>query len=173
MSMQVLRELKHSPPVDGDAVHGDVPQVSEQTGTSQQQLFPRTLSLSPADTVLLKDLLEDINKLGFDIQEFGLNTFIINGIPSELAGKNEETGLVESLIEQYKANIDLKLDIKENVARSMARSAAIKKGQPLTVETMQALIDQLFACEMPFKSPAGKNCFLTFELDELEKRFEG
>lgn len=146
--------------------------LNEQTASTQQQLFPKTLTLSPSDAVLLKNLLGEINKLGFDIQEFGLNTFIVNGVPSELAGRHEEARLIETLLERYKANADLKLDMRENIARAMARSAAIKRGRNLTVEEMQALIDQLFACSLPFKSPSGRNCFISMELEELEKRFE-
>ena len=147
--------------------------LNEQASSSQQQLFPSTITLPPADAVLLKDLMEEINKLGFDIQEFGLNTFVINGVPSELAGRNDEINLIDSLLEQYKSNVDLKLSSREKIARSMARSAALKKGQRMSKEEMKALIDQLFACDLPFKSPSGRNCFLTFEMDELEKRFEG
>lgn len=147
--------------------------LNDQSASTQQQLFPRTVTLSPTDAVLLKDILAEVNKLGFDIQEFGLNTFVVNGVPSEMAGKQDETALVESLLERFKANTDLKLGVRENIARAMARSAALKRGQPLSKEEMQALIDRLFACETPFKSPSGRNCFLTFEIEELEKRFEG
>ncbi len=146
--------------------------LNEQSASTQQQLFPKTVALSPNDAVLLKNLLPEINKLGFDIQEFGLNTFVVNGIPSELAGRKEESGLVESVLERYKANADLKLDMRENIARSMARSAATKRGKILSPEEMQVLIDQLFACSLPFKSPSGRSCFITMELENLEKRFE-
>lgn len=147
--------------------------LNAQAASTQQQLFPRTVSLSPTDAVLLKDIAEEINKLGFDVQEFGVNTFVVNGVPSEIAGKTDEAALIESLLEQYKSNVNLALDMRENIARSMARSASIKRGKVLTEEEMQALIDQLFACEVPFKNPSGRNCFLTFELEELEKRFGG
>jgi DNA mismatch repair protein MutL len=147
--------------------------MQQQKGAAQQQLFPRTLTLSPIDAALLQEILEQINLLGFDIQEFGANTFVINGLPSELAGKRDEVKVIESLLEQYKRNLNLKLDIQENIARAMARSAAIKPGQALSAQEMQALIDKLFACEVPFKSPSGKNCFITFELESLAKRFEG
>jgi len=146
--------------------------LHDQSTSTQQQLFPKTLTFSPSDAVLLKTLLPEFNKLGFDIQPFGLNTFVVNGIPAELAGDQEESGLVETLLEQYKTNAEMKLEVRENIARSMARSAAIKRGTPLSAEEMQALIDQLFACSLPFKSPSGRNCFITVELDELEKRFE-
>lgn len=147
--------------------------LQQQQNATQSQLFPRTLSLSPSDANLLTDVLETVNSLGFDIQEFGTNTFVVNGVPSELAGKQDELKLIESLLEQYKNNLNLKLDIKENIARSMAKSASIKTGQSLEVEEMQALIDQLFACEVPYKSPSGRKCFISVELDELAKRFEG
>ena len=49
--------------------------------------------------------------------------------------------------------------------------AAIKKGQSLSQEEMRELVDKLFACAMPFTSPTGKKCFVTFELDELAKKF--
>ena len=147
--------------------------LKDQAASSQQQLFPRTLELAPAEAALLKDILEPINLLGFDIQEFGANTFVINGVPAELVGKKDETAVIENLIEQFKGNIDFKLEVRENIARSMSRSAAIKRGQPLDVREMQELIDRLFACEVPFRSPNGRNCFVTFDLDELEKQFAG
>ena len=115
---------------------------------------------------------DEINLLGFDIEPFGKNTFVINGVPAEMTGKLDELALIEKLLEQYQSNLDLKLGIQENIARSMARSSAIKKGQVLSIPEMQSIIDQLFACAQPFKSPSGKNCFLTFELEDLTKRFD-
>ncbi|MCO6475022.1 MAG: DNA mismatch repair endonuclease MutL [Phaeodactylibacter sp.] len=146
--------------------------LKQQKASSQKQLFPRTLTLSPNDATLLKEILEQVNLLGFDIQEFGVNTFVINGLPSEMAGKKDEIEVIESLLEQYKGDLDMKLDTQETIARAMARSAAIKRGQALSPAEMQALIDQLFACEAPFKSPSGRSCFITLELDSLAKRFE-
>ncbi len=146
--------------------------LNEQASSTQNRLFPSTISLAPAEAAMLNDILEEVNRLGFDIQEFGGNSFLIHGVPSELSENINESKLVESLLEQYKNNLDLKLNVRENIARSMAKSAAIKRGQLLTPPEMQSLIDRLFACELPYKSPSGRNCFITFELDELEKRFD-
>jgi DNA mismatch repair protein MutL len=145
--------------------------LEQQQTVSQKQLFPRTIELSTMEAAMLESIRDEINLLGFDIAPFGQNTFVINGIPAELTGKLDEMELIEQLLEQYRSNLDLKLDIKENIARSMARSSAIKKGQVLNPKEMQSLIDQLFACMQPMKSPSGKNCILTFELDDLIKRF--
>lgn len=146
--------------------------LQEGNALTQKQLFPSTLNLPPGDAAILKDIIPDLNLLGFDIQELGKNTFVINGLPADMTGKQNEKEAIEFLLEQYKNNIDLKLDTRDNIARSMARSTAVKRGQRLDIQEMQVLIDQLFACEIPFKSPAGRNCFITFELEDLKKRFE-
>lgn len=165
--------------IDQQAAHerilyeGYLEKLQDQSGTSQQQLFTQTVEFSPGDTEILLGILDEINLLGFDIQHFGKNTFIINGIPAELVGRKDESKVLDQLIAQYKFGIELNLDIKENIARSMARSAAIKRGQSLTKEEMQGLIDKLFACAIPYKSPTGRNCFHTFELEEVAKLFEG
>ena len=146
--------------------------LESQQAYTQSSLFPKTINLAPADAELMLELLPAAKMLGFDIEEFGNGAFIIHGIPADLAGAVEETKLIEQLLHQYRENLNLELNIKENIARSLARSAAVKKGQLLDTAEMQMLIDKLFACSMPFKSPSGKNCFITFELDELEKQFQ-
>lgn len=145
--------------------------LNDRVASTQQKLFPATITLTPAQASLLTSILEDINMLGFEIQEFGGNTFLIHGVPAELVGNANEANLIDTLLEQYRQNLELRLPARDNIARAMARSAAIKRGQNLAPEEMQSLIDRLFACELPYKSPAGRNCFLTFELDDLQKRF--
>ncbi len=146
--------------------------LGNQPVASQKIMFPRTLEFSPADATMLRAMLDDVNRLGFEVAEFGGNTFVIHGIPADLTGVQSEEVLLEKLIGQFKHNLDLELGTRENLARSMARSAALRKGQSLSVREMQDLIDQLFACNQPFASPSGKKCVVTFELDELKKRFE-
>ncbi len=145
--------------------------LNEKEAVTQKELFPRNITLNPADAEILKDLLPQINLLGFDIQEFGKDAFVIHGVPADLKSSQDEQKIIEQLLEQYKSNRDLDLNILENIARAMARSSAIKKGQSLTQEEMKELVDKLFACAMPFTSPIGKKCFVTFELEELAKKF--
>ena len=145
--------------------------LNTQQAASQGQLFAQTLELNPADAVLLTEMLPQLNLLGFDIETFGQNAFVINGLPAEISGKQNEEAIIDQLISQYRSQLDLKLDARENIARAMARSAATKRGQSLTVPEMQLLINQLFACENPLRSPAGKACLLTFNLDDLERQF--
>ena len=145
--------------------------LGQEKKSTQKELFPKTITLNPSDALILKDIAPQINLLGFDLQDFGKDAFVIQGVPTDMKqGQNVEK-MIEDLLEQYKANIEMDLDVEENIAHSMAKSSAIKRGQNLAQEEMQELIDQLFACEIPFKSPSGRKCFITFELDELSKKF--
>lgn len=146
--------------------------LGNQPVATQKILFPKTLELSPADAALLHSVLDDINRLGFEIAGFGGNAFVIHGVPADLNGVSEET-LLEKVLAQFKENMELEPGIQENLARAMARNAAVRRGQSLSVPEMQDLIDQLFACAVPFSSPSGRNCFITFDLVDLQKRFGG
>jgi DNA mismatch repair protein MutL len=75
------------------------------------------------------------------------------------------------LLFHYKTNSTLHLEIKENIARSIAKSVVKKSNRTMGEEEMSILIDKLFACEMPYKSPSGRKCFIQFDLDDLDKKF--
>jgi DNA mismatch repair protein MutL len=119
----------------------------------------------------LRDILDEVNCLGFEISEFGGNTFAIHGSPAELRQGISEEALLQKVLEQYKGNLELQLGARDNLARSMARNASLRKGQALSVPEMQDLIDRLFACAVPFNSPSGRKCFIQYDLEELQKQF--
>ncbi len=137
----------------------------------QNLLFPQNIHLSTGDYTIALHILPQINQLGFDIKEFGGNSLIIHGMPAEFDVSANPQSLIESLLNLIKEELELKIDINEKIAKSMAKQASIKKGRLLSTIEMKEMIDTLFACEMPFKSPSGKKCFITFELDELDKMF--
>jgi len=139
---------------------------------SQRQLFPQNLDLNALDAQILLQILPEINNLGFDIQEFGKNSFVIHGFPADIL-QGDEKKMIEELIEQFKMNLQVtKLSKRETLAKSLAHSSSIKAGKKLSVEEMKTLIDELFACENAFTAPNGRFTFITLNNDELEKRFE-
>jgi DNA mismatch repair protein MutL len=147
-------------------------QLQNRSGVSQQSLFPQSVTFNSSDFELLKELLPDIRALGFDIREFGKNTVVVDGIPADLNNIGEHE-LLEQLIEGFKNNqAVLKLDKRDSLARSLARNAATKAGTKMSLEEMNLLIDQLFACEMPNLALNGKLVITTFALNELLERFE-
>lgn len=142
-----------------------------EKSASQQQLFPQTIALSASDAAIMKEILADINALGFEISYFGNNSFVIHSYPADINFTNE-TQIIEDFIEQYKNSAGLdKFSKREKVAQSLAYSAAIKEGKTLSEQEMQNLIDQLFACENPYKTPSGKKTFVKYTLEEINKQF--
>jgi len=146
--------------------------LTHQPQVSQQDLFPQTLQFTHADFVLMQELQDDIRKLGFDIREFGANTFVLNGIPAGIE-KGKEKDLIEGILESYKNfNSSLKNQAKENLLRSVAFNLSVKAGKPLDIREMQQIADDLLACRQPGLSPAGKPTFVTVTVQEIEKKFQ-
>lgn len=146
-------------------------QFKTHAGASQQSLFPQAITFSAADFTLIQEMLPEIEALGFKIEVFGKNTFIVNGIPGNVSTGTEKE-LFEGLIEQFKTNqSELALPIRENLARSLAKRAAIKSGQKLEREEMQSIVDTLFACSTPNYAPDGKPTFFIFGLNKIESYF--
>ncbi len=141
-------------------------------GIAQQSLFPQTVELDASDCNLLKMIIKEVKALGFDVREFGKQTFVVNGTPADI--KNcEPKELLEDLLANYKANqLDVKLKVRENLARSLAKSAAIRYGKPLNDEEMSEIVDRLFACKTPNFTPNGKPVISILEMGELENRFK-
>jgi DNA mismatch repair protein MutL len=148
-------------------------QLENRQGASQQSLFPQTVTLNPGDFELVRDLLGDIQALGFQIREFGKNTLIIEGIPADIGSNISEVEILEHLIEGFKNNQSaLKLNKRDNLARTLARNTAIKAGVNLSCDEMNLMVDELFACEVPNASLSGRPIIITYTLEELLQKFE-
>ena len=140
---------------------------------TQRSMFPVTIELAPADTVLLEDLMNDLQQLGYMIEPFGKNTFVVQGTPADVVQGNEKQ-LIDSLLEQYKHfSNDLKFSKREKLIRSLAWQQAIKAGRQLTEKEMEALVSDLFQCKQPNASPDGNPTYLEFKKEQLEKMFGG
>ena len=138
---------------------------------TQRSMFPSTLELTPADAVLLEELVPDLQQLGYLIEPFGKNSFVIQGTPADVEDGNEKT-VIDFMLEQYKHfNSDLKFSKREKLIRSLARQQAIKTGIRLTEREMRILITDLFNCQLPNVAPDGNPVYLEFKQDALEKMF--
>lgn len=138
---------------------------------TQKSLFPLVVELTSGDAILLNELLADLQLLGYNIEPFGNNTFIIQGNPADLLEGNEKIA-IEQMLEQYKHfNIDLKFTRREKLLRSMAWQQSVKAGTSLGKKEMKSLVDDLFNCETCNSSPNGKPVYLEFKKDELDKLF--
>ncbi|MGN6195921.1 MAG: DNA mismatch repair endonuclease MutL [Ginsengibacter sp.] len=137
----------------------------------QRSLFPAAIELAAADAVLLTELLPDLNILGYQVEPFGNNSFVIQGTPADVPDGNEKESL-EKILEQYKHfNIDVSFSRREKLLRSMAWQQSIKVGTFLSEKEMEVLVEDLFNCNINNTTPSGKPVFLEFKKDELDKMF--
>ena len=138
---------------------------------TQRSLFPVTLELTPADAVLLNELLPDLLRMGYIVEPFGKTAFVIQGTPADFESGNEKI-ILEKILEQYKHfSNDLKLSKREMLLRTVVVQQSIKPGTSLSQKEMHNLTTDLFQCQQPNTSPGGKPTYLEFRKDQLEKMF--
>lgn len=138
---------------------------------TQRSLFPITFELSPQDTVMLSELIGDLQQLGYLIEPFGNNSFVIQGTPADLEDGNEKA-VIENVLEQYKHfTSEIKLSKKERLIRTMAWQRAIKPGKHLTQQEMRTLVQELFSCPVPNVTVNGQPTYIEFRKDYIEKLF--
>lgn len=144
-----------------------------QKTTSQQLLHPSKIELIESDASLLKEIIQHINNLGFDISDFGGNTFVINSIPADIKETENINQIIEELLENYKKNLsEPKLESYKNIAKSLAKNQSIKHGKILSDKEMNSIVGELFSCLMPDKSPGNKPTLFIYSYRELSDRFK-
>jgi DNA mismatch repair protein MutL len=144
-------------------------ELENHSGVSQQELFPQALSLNVNDASLLKEMLPELENLGFVLEQANPTTFMINGTPSDAAGC-DAVALLEKILDNYKINrTDLQLDRKLNLAKTMAMQLSIKAQTKLTETEMQNIVDQLFACNVAEVAPNGKKIYVIINMEDYFK----
>ncbi|MFZ1264515.1 MAG: DNA mismatch repair endonuclease MutL [Chitinophagaceae bacterium] len=140
---------------------------------TQRSMFPVTLELAPADAAVLEEIMIDLQQLGYSIEPFGKNSFVIQGTPADV-GPGNEKHIIDILLEQYKHfSNEVKFSKREKLVRSLARQQSIKSGVRLTEKEMRRLVMDLFACEQSNVTPDGNPTYLEFKQEQLEKMFRG
>ena len=138
---------------------------------AQQSLFPSTIQLNAADSVLMLELMPDLKTLGYLIEPFGSNTFVVQGTPADILQGNEKM-VIELLLEQYKYfSSDIKFSKREKLIRCVAKQQAIKSGKALSQKEMTVLAEELFNCRFPNITPGGNATYIDFSKDYLETMF--
>ncbi len=132
--------------------------LQRKNGASQQLLFPQVLNINPADQILLSEITDEINDLGFRLQVLANGQMEMVGVPAEL-GDEDGQNLLEGILEQLKhASADLMAHRAEKIAQTMAnRFAARYHQRRLNELEMHGLIEQLFASSNPNSSPNGES----------------
>ena len=145
--------------------------LSIKSVVTQKSLYPKTIELDAKDHLLLLDIKDDLRSLGFDINDFGGNSIVINGMPADSSNQEPEQIIDKFLTEYSTSEFETKTHAKEKIAKALAKASAISSNQKLNNEEMREMVDMLFACQNPNYSPFGKLIVCMIKTDELEKRF--
>ncbi|MDD5614686.1 MAG: DNA mismatch repair endonuclease MutL [Candidatus Methanoperedens sp.] len=162
--------------IDQHAAHERIlfEQVRDSKRTDSQELIiPINLDLDPKEKVLMKECKPYLEEFGFQISEFGPDSFAIAAIPRVL-GNLEDPGLVHDIIIDIlsEGKIRDETGIFDRVTKSIACRGAIKAGADCTSEQMERLIEQLFMTGNPYTCPHGRPTMVSFNREALDKLFK-
>lgn len=135
-------------------------------------LIPLTLELSLSDANLLKEHLHDLRLMGFEIREFGANTFAIDAYPTLYANDSIEN-LLALYLKEVREYASSRLP-ENNLRQKQALKSSylsINSEKCLSKEEASQLVATLFACEQPWESPLGKPTVIHLDPEHLTKPF--
>ena len=145
--------------------------ASMQAHATQKSLFPVVLELSASDTALLEEIIPDLAMIGYELENFGPNSFVIQGIPADVDAGNEKNA-IELLLEQFKHfSNNVNFSKREKLIRCMSRQMAIKAGKELTILEMRTLINALSECETPQVTATGAPTYISFNEGYIDGLF--
>ncbi|MBU0672733.1 MAG: DNA mismatch repair endonuclease MutL [Candidatus Margulisbacteria bacterium] len=162
--------------IDQHAAHERIiyDQLGHKAKTQAQQplLVPETIETSPKEAAVLGENIEYLKGLGFDLEEFGNNTYILRSVPA-IATKNPAKQMLLDIVSELQTlGKSAQLEIKqENIRKLIACHSAIKAGDKLSVQEMNQLIKDLFATENPATCPHGRPTMIRLSQEELDNRF--
>ena len=138
---------------------------------SQALLAPIAVTLPPPSANLLITQLPLLNHFGFDVKEFGPNTFQVRAMPALFMGSDPASAL-RALVEDFEEDeAPLQNEIEAKLAARVCKRMAVKGGQALSNEEQRALLIDLEACDSPRTCPHGRPTMIHLSVDLLERQF--
>jgi DNA mismatch repair protein MutL len=149
-----------------------VKELQEKEITSQLLNPPVVLNLTGKEEELLKEYLDYFAQLGFEIEEFGSQSYAVRSMPSDLYGCSEKELFLEILDELEDNPMKGTPDVILNKLASMACKSAVKGNSSMDRQEMEALIDELLTLDNPYHCPHGRPTMISMSKYEIEKKFK-
>jgi DNA mismatch repair protein MutL len=138
---------------------------------SQALLTPVAVTLPPQSSHLLITQLPFLKHFGFDVDEFGPNTFQVRAMPALFMG-SEPSAALRALVEDFEEDESpLQNEIEAKLAARVCKRMAVKAGQALSMDEQRALLNDLEACDSPRTCPHGRPTMIHLSVDMLERQF--
>ena len=147
--------------------------LKEQKIYTTNMLFPVNLEYSHTEFMNIKDNIDEIINLGFEVSEFGTNTFRVTAHPSWLKEGFEEESIrrIFELVGELKGKFD-RVKFNDALAARLACKASVKGNTSITYLEQEELLNRLFKCEFPYTCPHGRPTVIKYPIHELEKMFK-
>ncbi len=143
----------------------------EESLPAQALLEPVTVTLPPEQARLLEGELPILAKLGFQVEDFGRNTFLVRAVPTLLA-KMDPAAALRVLVEDFEEDeTPLQGRVEAKIIARVCKRAAVKAGQTLLQAEQEALLRDLEACRSPRTCPHGRPTMIHLSVDVLERQF--
>ena len=123
-------------------------------------LIPINIELPTNEYLIVKENIDLLRSMHFDIEEFGMNSFIIRSHPK-----------IIELVVQKEKNFD-KNKFNDRVAMTVSCKASIKANDNISMEEMENLVNRLRNCNNPYTCPHGRPTIIFYSNYELEKLFK-
>jgi DNA mismatch repair protein MutL len=147
--------------------------MSQRSSTipSQTLLQPVPVDLPPAGARLLSEQIPLLGHLGFQIEPFGPNAFMVRGVPTLLAG-GPVADAVRVVVEDFEEDeTPLLAEVEARIIARVCKRAAVKAGHVLSPEEQRALLNDLETCQSPRTCPHGRPTMIHISVDLLERQF--
>jgi DNA mismatch repair protein MutL len=138
---------------------------------AQYALTAQTINLPPADARLVDDNLSLLREVGFELEPFGPNTFVIRSVPALLADEPPIEVLGGIIADLESGSEPGHASIEEKIVTRVCKQAAVKAGQILSIDEMQGIIRQLERCTSPHTCPHGRPTMLHMTSEQLAREF--
>ena len=140
------------------------------TKYTQPILTPITINVSADVYYMSREWLEPLTGAGFDIEDFGADTFMIRGIPSYM-----EISEAESFARTYLEGLGEHSGRNDTVIDKLIMKScksAVKANEHLSRLETEQLIRDLAACANPYCCPHGRPTFIRYTRNEIERSFK-
>lgn len=141
----------------------------------QKLILPLVIDIPPYIASEIRELvdqnLELFQKIGFQLKKFSGDSIVIEEIPAELGDFQGGKVFVE-ILKQLESEMEINTDFRDSLAKSISCKAAIKAGKPLSRKEMLSLINNLFACRVPYFCPHGRPLIVKMSISDFEKKFK-
>lgn len=146
-----------------------IKQLQQSEIVSQGIMFPIVLHLNVSQSVLLEEIADSMNKMGFNLSHLSANDWSVNGIPMGLENVDVKDTILQVLDEVNDGGKDLSGKLYDRIALAVARSGAIGYGKILTNIESEKLIEELLSLPEPNYTPDGKKVIAIINMDQISK----